>query len=322
MAGLLILLAAGGALYVAALSLVTLRSLARPPRMTYATAVARGKPGDPSELDEPLAFEEWSFTSRGRTLMAWDLPGGDPSGPTAIVTHGWGTGRVSTLRRLHAIVPHAARVVCWDLPGHGESEGWCSLGVLEVDALLDLVSAVDAGGPLAITGSSMGGGVGIAAATEIDAALVIAESPYRIPPTPARNVMGQMGAPLWPNLPIALALVGLLASRRWLGPRLTPVRGKPFDRAELAATLRCPLLVLHGDQDETCPIDDGQAIAEAAPDGRFVAIAGGMHNTLWTEPACSAIMEREYQRALAGLRQPADARAPAHAGGRARSDDA
>ena len=45
--------------------------LTHPPRRTYASAIARGRPGDPGELDRPREFHSWSFRTRGMRLPVW-----------------------------------------------------------------------------------------------------------------------------------------------------------------------------------------------------------------------------------------------------------
>ena len=82
------------------------------------------------------------------------------------------------------------------------------------------------------------------------------------------------GLPHVVTIPIIYPALGL-----WLG--VGPAwRG--FDRAKLAARLRCPLLVIHGTADEVCPIEDGREIAQSAQHGCLGAIEGATHNTLWT----------------------------------------
>ena len=49
-------------------------------------------------------------------------------------------------------------------------------------------------------------------------------------------------------------------------------------RAADAAKVPCP--VLHGDADDVCALEDGRAIADAAPRGELAVIAGGTHNQL------------------------------------------
>lgn len=305
MAGLILLLALGALLYWLALVGWTFRLLTCPPRQTYASAVSKARPGDPGELDTPLAFESWSLQSVGRDIKVWEIPGRAPGGPVAIVTHGWGSGKVNALKRVPLLAGLCTRVMLWDLPGHGESGGRCTLGLREVDDLLALIERVGVERPIVLCGSSMGAGVSIAAAARSKAvALVVAEAPYRLAPTPARNVLRSRHAPTALNLAPALSLLGLLASGRWTGPRLDSARFGTFDRAAHAAGLACPLLVLHGDSDTTCPIEDGKAIALAAPCGRFLVISGGTHHNLWKDASCRATMERAYTDAIADLSRP------------------
>lgn len=342
--GLLSLLAAGLAVYVAALVAFIAWMLTHPPRRGYAWAVARGVPGDPSEVllthdrgarGPRPAFEVRTLSIAGRATAVWDIPGDDPDGPIVIVTHGWGDSRVVMLSRLPWLMPVCSRVVMWDLPAHGDSAkgGVCALGASEPAALVELMceiarerhapgaSDVLAANPgILLVGFSLGAGVSLAAAAELsrpegackpraELAGVIAEAPYRVPLTPARNVLRLRGLPnrCVPN--VALALLGTAIEQRIAGARWgkgqwpaepAAVRGtadpgdraaaKFEDRAALVARLPagCPLLVIHGDRDEVCPLEDGRAIAKSARDGRLAIIEGAGHLDLWTNAATAA----------------------------------
>lgn len=259
--------------------------LTHPPRRTYASAVARGRPGDPSELPGPArAWRSWSVRSRGLELPVWEVEGDAPRGPVLVLTHGWGDSRIGGLARLSHLARLASRLILWDLPAHGEAPGLCRLGTAEEADLLALIDQLsprqigeDERPRLVLYGWSLGAGLSIVAAASDDRiAAVIAEAPYRLPQTPAINVMRARALPWRTNLPPAFWLLGVLFG---VGPRWAA-----FDRAAHAAALRCPLLVLHGEEDAISPPEDGRAIAEAAPQGRMAMIAGGGHNDLWTEP--------------------------------------
>ena len=275
--GFVQLLAAGLAVYACMLIGFTVRRLTGPPRRTYASAVARGLPGDPSEMDEPRAFEAWSFSARGSRLEAWTVEGDDPAGPVCVMAPGWGDGRIGALTRLEAVAPVCARVVAFDSAGLGESGGSCSLGTREVGDLGALIEHVrEDGRALGVYGGSMGGGAAIAAAARgvaIDG--IVAEAPYRVAITPARNVMRGAGLPWRVNLGPALALLGARfgVGFGWRG----------FDRAALAEGVACPVLVVHGSEDEVCPVEDGREIAARAPAGELCEIAEGRHNDLWSD---------------------------------------
>ena len=279
MTGLLTLLGVGflGALLLVAM--LMMRRLRHPPRKTYAWAVAKGVPGDPGELDPPRSFETWTLSTRGVSCECWDIMGDDPNAPVIITTPGWGDSKIGVLPRLEALAPFASRVIAWDPPGHADSPGRCPLGTREhelVRAIMDecLPPTHDAG--VILMGWSLGGGVSIcAAAGDARVRAVIAEAPYRLPWTPAFRVMHNAGLPYRLNGPVAFALLGLrlTGTPRWNG----------FDRAEHAARLTCPLLVVHGVHDEVCPIDDGRAIARAAGHGLCIELNDAMHNNIWTD---------------------------------------
>lgn len=309
MDGLLALLALGLLIAWASGVAIILRTLRRPPRRTYASAVAGARPGEPSELDPPLAFDSWTLASAGESLAVWDVVGGDDAGPMVVMVHGWGDSRIGGLVRLPAIARNASRVLLLDLPGHGESPGRTRLGTSEARHLLDLIGRIAAADshqprPIVLYGWSLGAGISIVAAAasagqddpnSARIAGVIAEAPYRLPHTPARNVMHVRRLPHRLTLRPAFWLLGTILG---VGPAW---RG--FDRAAHAANLRCPLLVLHGEHDEICPLRDGRDIAAAAPGGRLEVISQGLHNTLWTDeatrPACEAAVAAFLSRVVA-----------------------
>jgi pimeloyl-ACP methyl ester carboxylesterase len=296
--GLLILLATGLLLSWLLLVLFTFWILSHPPRRSYAYAVARNLPGDPSEVSvvhpdgtsqRGLPFTEWSFVARGRSLPVWDVTGLNPAGPTIILTHGWGDSRVVMLPRLIALAPLASRIILWDLPAHGDAPaGSFTLGAEEHRDLLSLyekVAETPGSSPdtrIVLHGFSLGAGISIHAAHSMPQrkitghnapAAVIAESPYRFPITPARNVLRMRAFPYRTNIAPAIALLRLRFGLR--------LRDKNFDRAALR--FDAPLLILHGALDPICPIEDARAIA-TAHHARLIELPTGAHNNLWTDP--------------------------------------
>ena len=283
MIGLLTLLLTGLALLWLLGVAFVVWMLTHPPRRTYATAVARGVPGDPSEMASgSRAFEAWAFRGRGLEFPVWDVPGDKAGGPVVIMTSGWADSRVGGLVRLGCVLPSASRVILWDMPGHGEAPGICRLGVSEVDDLLALIEHLKVKRPV-LFGWSLGAGVSIAAAARLGDSIggVIAETPYRMARTPARNVMRLRGLPDGILIGPAFAVL-----RAMLGNGLSD---ESFDRATLAAKVTVPVLVAHGDADEVCPVEDGRAIA-AACEGEMIVVPGGKHNDLWTEPRNAAVI--------------------------------
>lgn len=308
--GLLALFTISLAAGLALLTAWTIHRLLHPPRRTYATALAQGRPGQPDQVPGVASFETWPLTWRGMPLPVWDFPGaGGPAAPVFILSHGWGDSRIGALTRAQALLPLASRFVAWDMPGHGDSPDHspCLLGAHEHLALRALIERLaQEPAPVVLLGWSLGAGVSIAAMSgwNTDAArnvrAIIAEAPYRLPQTPARNMLRSFGLPHAINLPLALAV----ARHRTGAPPFWDAPEGTFDRAALARSLPCPLLVLHGDQDAIAPIEDGRAIVQAAPDARLQELQGLGHYSIWTGDHTSVIMEhvREFVGEAVGAR--------------------
>lgn len=308
MVGLAGLLLVGLLVGVALLVAYTAWALSHPPRRTYATALASGRPGDPGELTPPLAFTDRQCSSGGRRHSAWDIEGGNPAGPLLVLVHGWGDSRIGALSRIDALAPAASRLIALDLPGHGESPGASAQGATEAGVVLDLLSELlhSSGGgtpgvpiPVVLFGWSMGAGVALdvasrSAARGLSVQGVVAEAPYCFPETPAKRMLISWGLPWRMNLRAANGLLGIMhgVGAGWSG----------FDRRALASRLDCRLLVLHGEIDTISPPADGASINEAGR-GRLVVIPGAGHYGLWTTPAHLELVRNAVLEFISSLRQ-------------------
>ncbi|MFG0257967.1 MAG: alpha/beta hydrolase [Phycisphaerales bacterium JB043] len=305
--GLFLLLGTGFVLSIIALTWYTYHRLRTPPRRTAAWAVSRGIASTPDELDTTLSFTDESLTPtsgwwRGARIPYWDIEGLDRDAPVLVITPGWGDSRVGSLRRVERLASSCSRIIAWDPPGLGEAGGRTTLGVHEPALLLELCGQL--GTPLeqiVLYGSSMGAGISIAASAHDDTPLrgVIAEAPYIAARTPAYNVLRESGIPWRINGSLAFALLGL---RLGVG-----AHWNSFSRLALARALRCPLLVIHGTVDTTCPLDDARQIVDHASHASLIEIDGAGHNNMWSEEpyasACADACERFIRElpALTGI---------------------
>ncbi len=296
--GLLQLLAVGFIVGLVVLILYTAWLLVHPHRRTYAWAVSRGQPGDPGELDEPLDYESREIKGVHGAIPIWDIIGRDPSGPVVLLTHGWGSSRLGALKRIQGVVNHSARIIAWDLPGHGEAPGTARMGT---DEYRDAISIIDSLGPieqgLVLYGWSMGAGISLKLSTQLQSTHnlkgVICEAVYNQPTTPARAVLALRGMPHRLNLSPAIGLLGI---RLGIGPNW---RG--FDRCEIARSVRVPVLLLHGDQDPVSPIEDAHAIEHTAQNASIEVVSGAGHNNLWSDELYRAQCVRAVSAFMAGL---------------------
>jgi pimeloyl-ACP methyl ester carboxylesterase len=124
---------------------------------------------------------------------------------------------------------------------------------------------------------------------------VIAEAPYRLALTAARNMLRLFGMPHGWIAEWAMGAIGVDLGVGW-----TWNKREAFDRAVHAGQLGVPMLVLHGERDEVSPVADGEAIATAAA-GTFVKLTEGEHHGLWTtETTATACYDavREFMQGL------------------------
>lgn len=267
------LLLIGLAALGAGLCLVLAYALLHPPRIAAGAAVARGWFVDPADAGYEGA--EWSLETRdGLRLPVWEIVNdAQPAGPVVIFSHCWGGSRRESLQRVGFVIDRASRVVLWDMRGHGEAPGTSRLGTVEVDDLLDLMNRVAADRPVILYGYSMGAGVSICAAARDErperVVGVIADGPYRWTREPVHAMLTFNGLPSFPILNIVHRALCVLI------PRL-----RNSERAQFAARLRCPLLVLHGADDPICPLNSALEVAQAAPESEFVIIPAGGHLNL------------------------------------------
>lgn len=220
-----------------------------------------------SGLPAGLVVEEVSFPSRdGRVRIdAWHLPAVFRRGAVVFV-HGLngcrGDDAKSPSVALAArLVDQGLSVLMIDLRGHGSSGG--ARFAAGEDERFDVLGAVDwlcaqgyAPGRIGVIGCSLGATTAMrAAAGEPAIGAVVADSPFAdFGVMFRRQFRRRSGVPAW-MVPGVLAVARLLCRRD-----LTAVR--PVDH--VAGLKHRPVLVIHGGADPFIPLEEGQAMAQAA----------------------------------------------------------
>jgi len=290
MLGLIKLFLLAAAVVVAIGTLGVVRGIIRPRRKTLAVALGRGDPGDPADLGLTATERTVTFGD-ANTSPAWLIDGESADGPTVVVLHGHSDSRYGALTWAPLLVPHARRVVVFDLPGHGESSAKRSrAGAGDAPDVLRVIDQLPDPEPVVLFGYSMGAGIAIATAAldarrpESDRRVmgVIADGVYRHWNEPIRRLLRCRRYPVQPFL----FLAGLVF--RAMGLRLSE-----FDRVRHASTVRCPMLLLHGERDGLCPIEDARQVEAAAPHATLVTFPQGSHLEL------ARVDADRYRRALA-----------------------
>jgi len=198
--------------------------------------------------------------AQGLRLFAWYLPAPASAphpAPAVVLLHGWG-GNASTLlpaaQALHA-AGHA--VLLPESRNHGRSSraDHSSLPRFaeDLEAALDWLAALPDVDPqrLAALGHSVGAAaVLLVASRRPGLAAAVSVSAFAHPEWVMRRWLAQRHVPYWP--------LGWLVNRY-----VESVIGARFDRIAPLATLgraQCPVLLLHGEQDNTVPLADAQAL--------------------------------------------------------------
>jgi len=195
----------------------------------------------------------------GIPLRGWFIPAADSiERPTPVLL--WFYGNMETVSALsgtfHYMKPPGYALLALDYRGYGENPGNASEKALEKDgeAAFEYVMARNDVDPdrIAVFGRSIGSTVAMHLASTRPVAAVILDSPM----TSAADVARE---------------------KFWFFPRL--LLRMELNNVARARDVSAPLLVLHGEQDTLIPKWMGQAVAEAAPDGRFVLLRDADHNS-------------------------------------------
>ncbi|SIS70446.1 alpha/beta hydrolase [Phaeovulum vinaykumarii] len=211
----------------------------------------------------------------GKRLFAWlILPEGHDAGPpvpAVLVMHGWGANASMMLEVAPPLAAAGHAVLLIDARCHGRSESdrFTSMPRFAEDVAVGLstLRALPGIDParIALLGHSVGAGaVLLHAARAGDVCAVISLSAFAHP----REVMQRWMA----EFHIPFRGIGAYVLRH-----VQRVIGVSFDEiapVNTVAQVRCPVLLVHGREDETAPFADALRLKAAAPDAQLLAIAG------------------------------------------------
>lgn len=148
-----------------------------------------------------------------------------------------------------------------DYPGFGKSEGRISsedqLHKIAATFMEAAIALEGKASQIVIYGRSIGSGIAVKLAAEYKPGALILESPY--------YSLENLAQEVYPWAPLFLLKYKFRSDL--LLPRIT-----------------CPVLVVHGEQDEVIPFLQGKKLAELATDKTFTAIPQGHHNDLSSFP--------------------------------------
>jgi len=190
------------------------------------------------------------------------------SGPTVLLMHGWGGARAQMTGFVNPLLTAGYRVVAYDQPAHGESDGTIT-NILEITPTMELILEME--GPFdAIIAHSFGTLITSYALTN------------RNFPPPSRLVYFGAFNRLLDSLPRFQVLANLPDE---ITDGLLHMIYDNFGRdvldvivnEEMVKQINIPALMFHDVADNVTPIDDSRAIAKAWKNVRFVETNGLGH---------------------------------------------
>ncbi len=204
-----------------------------------------------SPADYDLPYERVTFEAEdGLRLMGWVIPSEGEN--WLLYFHGNGENISRYLSLMARLRELGLNILIFDYRGYGESEGVPSEAGLYADARAAYAFLQGRGvGPerLYLYGFSLGSGVAVQLATEVEVAGLVLEAAYTSLPAAGRH--------RYPFLP-----TGFMRNR--------------YDSLSKIAEVRAPLLMLHARDDYTVPFRQGQELyAAAAQPKRFTELSGG-----------------------------------------------
>jgi pimeloyl-ACP methyl ester carboxylesterase len=230
------------------------------------------KPRYPSsEFFDLIDARQTYVRHRGRHLATWRW--GSRQAPAVLLAHGWG-GRATQMKRfVFHLAAAGYRVIAYDQPAHGLSEGRLSGLPDFADAMLAV--ARHHGGVRAVIAHSLGGpAAAIAIARGLPAARVVLVSP------PSDLVGYSRRFARWFAIPERVRRAMQAAIEERFG-----VRWADLEISRLAPRLRAEALVIHDRRDTQVPWRQGAALARHWPGARLMTTEGLGHGRILEDDA-------------------------------------
>jgi len=226
----------------------------------------------------PQGCRDRVFAGDGVRLTGWWCDASAPRLATLVYLHGVADNRSSSTGIVERFIGRGFDVVAYDSRAHGESEGdACTYGFFEKHDLHRVLDALPAG-PIVLLGTSLGGAVALQeAAGDARVTAVVAAETF----SDLRTVATQRAPFVFTAGAIDRAIRVAEAQAGFRVAEVSPVLA--------AATIKVPVLLVHGSADTDTPPDHSRAVLAAlAGPKRLILVPGARHNEslrgmVWTE---------------------------------------
>jgi pimeloyl-ACP methyl ester carboxylesterase len=203
---------------------------------------------------------------RGRQLATWRW--GSPEAPAVLLVHGWGGYAAQMRGFVPQLLAAGYRVIAYDQPAHGLSEG-------RLTALPDFAGALSAvaahhGGVRAAVAHSLGA---VALAFAHARGLALEKAVLVSPPSDLVGYSRRFAR--WYGMAEPLRRAMQSATEERFG-----VLWEEFDIERLAPRLKAPALVIHDHGDAIVPWKQGAVLAKSWPGARLLSTVGLGHGRI------------------------------------------
>lgn len=239
-------------------------------------------------------------TVNQRSLHGWWIPSasGQDSGPAVVVLHGWGGNAEMMLPLARPLHEAGLGALFIDARCHGlsDDDSFASLPRFaeDVDHACEWLigQAGVAAGKIGLIGHSVGAGaVLLAAARRPTVAAVVSVSAFVHPAEMMQRWLAARKVPGW--------------ARRYVLAYVQNVIGHRFDDiAPLTSMgrLQCPVLLVHGEDDEVVPVEDARRLYRAGRQGKArLLVLPGDHETFVDLPREVAAIAGFLRQMLVGV---------------------
>ena len=242
-------------------------------------------------LDARASFVE----HRGRNLATWRW--GPLEAPAVLLAHGWGGNAAQMRGFVPQLLAAGFRVVAYDQPAHGLSDGKLT-GLPDFAGALAAVAAHH-GNVRHLIAHSLGAS---AAALALARGMRLERAVLVSPPSDLVGHSRRFARWYW--MPEALRRAMQTAIEERFG-----LRWAELETARLAPKLTTPALVIHDHGDRVVPWTQGAALARAWPGARLLSTVGLGHGRI-LESEVTARAAVEFITGKSGVASPAEPALP------------
>ena len=228
----------------------------------------RGRSAAASALDL-IDARSSSLEHKGRHLAMWTWGARSREAPAVLLTHGWGGNAAQMRAFAFPLLQAGYRVIAYDQPAHGVSEGRLT-GLPDFADVLGAVAAFH-GGVTAVIAHSLGGA---AAALSLSwGRAAFSKIVLIAPPSDLVGYSRRFARWYWMPEPVRKAMQTAIEERYG-------VRWEELEVGRVAPRLGAQALVIHDRDDHMTPWTQGAQVAEAWPGAKLMLTSGLGHGRI------------------------------------------